>query len=74
MYNYVAVTNGKIINSSEVLRIDESGVIEQYDIAMKDWRNADGGMSGIYCGEIESEPITKAQADEIIQMWHKNVV
>ena len=67
MYNYVAVTNG------EILRIDKNGVIEQYDIDIKDWRIADNGMSGIYSGDIESEIITKSQADEIIKRWLDNV-
>ena len=72
MYKYVAVTSGKIENSSEILRIAEDGSIEQFDIDLNDWREADAGMSGIYCGEIESETISKTQADEVIRRWREN--
>lgn len=73
MKKYIAVTNGAIINCTELLRIDESGVIEQYDAITKEWRIAENGMSGIYSGEIECETITEKQADEIKQRWANNV-
>lgn len=69
MYKYIAVTNSTPKNCTDLLRIDESGVIEQYDLNGNEWREADSGMSGIYSGDIECEPINKAQADEIIQRW-----
>lgn len=72
MYKYIAVTNGEIINCTDLLRIDENGVITQYDVDAKEWRSADSGMSGIYSGDIESEPITEAQAIEIIKRWSNN--
>lgn len=72
-YKYIAVTNSTPKNSSDLLRIDESGVIEQYDTKIKNWREADSEMYGIYSGDIECESISKAEAEEIIEMWLKNV-
>ena len=72
MYNYIAITNSTLINCTDLLRIDESGVIEQFDEIKNEWRSADSGMSGIYSGEIESEAITEAQAKEIMQRWVNN--
>lgn len=72
MYKYIAVTTGELVNCTDMLRTDESGVIEQYDEKTKEWRSADSGMSGIYSGEIECEVITEKQAKEIMQRWAKN--
>lgn len=35
MYRYVAVTNGKPIDCTDLLRVGEGGIIEQYDIKEK---------------------------------------
>lgn len=72
MYNYIAVTRNTILNCTDLLRVAESGVIEQYDEKSQKWRDADNGMSGIYSGEIECETITEKQAKEIMQRWAKN--
>lgn len=72
MKNYIAVTNGAIANCTDLLRIAENGTIEQYDAKGREWRKADDGMSGIYSGEIECEPITAKQANEIMQRWANN--
>ena len=73
MYNYIAVTNSTLEKCTALLRISGDGVIEQYDTKIKDWRSADNGMSGIYSGDIDCEPISKAEADEIMQRWQNNV-
>lgn len=72
MYKYVAITTGTLLSCTELLRIGESGVIEQYDAKTEKWQNADGGLSGIYSGNVESEPITESEAKEIMQRWAKN--
>ena len=66
---YLAVTKNRIINCTDLLRIAENGVIEQYDLQLGKWRSADSGMSGVYCGAIECETITETEAEEIIKMW-----
>lgn len=68
MYNYLAVTNSTLENCAALLRVAENGAIEKYNTKGKEWQAA-YGMSGIYSGDIECEPINKAQADEIIQRW-----
>lgn len=57
---------------ADILRVDENGIIEQYDIKLKKWRPADRGMSGIYSGDIECTEISEAKADEIIKRWAEN--
>lgn len=58
--------------TADILRIDDSGVIEQYDAESKEWRPADRGMSGIYSGDVECAEISEAKADEIIKRWAEN--
>lgn len=72
MYEYIAVTTGTLENCTDVLRISGNGIIEQYDIKTKKWRDADNGMSGIYSGDIECETIVKSECDTIIEKWLKN--
>ena len=57
--------------ATELVRIDDEGGIEQYDEKLKKWRYADSGMSGIYCGAIECDTISKEKAEEIITEWKK---
>lgn len=71
-YRYIAVTNGSIRYSTAVLRIDSKGIIMQYDETLGEWRSADPGMGGIYCGAVECETITKEEAFELIESWSKN--
>ena len=58
--------------STELLRITTAGNIEQYDEKLQKWRSADSGMSGIYCGVIECNEISKEEADAIIARWIEN--
>ena len=75
MYHYVAVMNSGYQYFTDVLRIGEDGIIEQYRPATKTWTSADYGMGGIYCGAIESEHISEEQLGEIImqveELWNK---
>ena len=58
--------------TADILRVDDSGIIEQYDAEAKEWRPADNGMSGIYNGDVECTEISKAKANEIIKRWSDN--
>jgi hypothetical protein len=58
--------------TADLLRVDDSGTIEQYDIDLKMWRPADSGMSGIYSGDIECTEISKAEADKALKRWAAN--
>lgn len=58
--------------TADILRVGESGIIEQYDAEAKEWRLADNGMSGIYSGDVEYSEISKEKADEIIKRWADN--
>lgn len=58
--------------ATDLLRITADGNIEQYDVQLKKWCIADSGMSGIYCGAIECNEISKEEADAIIARWNKN--
>ena len=58
--------------TTDLLRITADGNIEQYDVQLKKWRSADSGMSGIYCGAIECNAITKEAAEAIIARWDEN--
>lgn len=66
---YLAVTNSTPEKASKMLRVYESGKIEQYDVRSKRWKNADAGIGGIYTGDIEVEPVTRTQAESIIKGW-----
>lgn len=66
---YLAVTNSTPDKASRMLRVYANGTIEQYDVKLKKWRNADTGTSGIYTGDIEVEPISKEQAETIVKRW-----
>lgn len=66
---YIAVTDGTLEECTDVLRIKESGEIQQYYRNTQKWALAERGMSGIYCGEVEHKTITKEEAEEIIRRW-----
>lgn len=70
---YLAVTNTIPEHASEILRVSSGGRIEQYDLKKDKWRIADGGMGGIYTGDVEVEPISESKAKKIIKMWRSHV-
>ena len=73
MYKYRAVTTTTPINSTELLRLNKQGMIEQYNAEQQRWQEASGEMYGIYTGIIECEAISEKEANEIIEVWNANV-
>ncbi|MEG1476054.1 MAG: hypothetical protein RSC10_09945 [Longicatena sp.] len=55
-----------IDKSTLVICFHEDGLIQRYDASSKEWVT-DYEMSQIFTGDIECEPISEQQANEIIK-------